>query len=92
RVGFERDEFVLTLADNGPGIPAAASERIFQPFERLDSRVTEGVTGTGLGLAIARELAHRMNGSLRLLPSSRGAVFELRVPAPVIPDLGSFAA
>jgi len=92
RIGFERDEFVLTLADNGPGIPAAASERIFQPFERLDSRVTEGVTGTGLGLAIARELAHRMNGSLRLLPSSRGAVFELRVPAPVIPDLGSFAA
>jgi signal transduction histidine kinase len=73
-------EFTLTVADTGAGIPAHAADRIFLPFERLSSRLTEGVTGTGLGLAIARELAVHMSGTLRLLPSSRGAVFELRVP------------
>jgi signal transduction histidine kinase len=74
-------EFALTVADTGPGIPAHATDRIFRPFERLDSRLTEGATGTGLGLAIARELAVCMGGTLRLLPSAHGAVFELRVPA-----------
>ncbi len=72
----------LTITDEGPGIPAAAAERIFRPFERLDSRVNEGASGTGLGLAIARDLAASMGGSLRLVPSARGAAFELRLPAP----------
>jgi signal transduction histidine kinase len=92
---IEHDHLVVTVADQGPGIPASAAERIFVPFERLDSRLTEGATGTGLGLAIARELTHRMGGTLRLLPvigSTRGATFELRVPAPAVPGLGSFAA
>jgi signal transduction histidine kinase len=92
RSRFEGHEFVIAVADEGPGVPASAAERVFLPFERLSSRLTEGVTGTGLGLAIARELAHRMGGTLKLMPSTRGAVFELRVPAPVVPGLGSFAA
>jgi signal transduction histidine kinase len=91
-VRFDGDVLIIAVADEGPGVPASAAERVFQPFERLDSRLTEGVTGTGLGLAIARELAHRMGGTLQLLPSTRGAVFELRVPAPVVPNLGAFAA
>jgi len=89
---IENDELVLSVVDEGPGIPASAAERVFQPFERLNSRLTEGVTGTGLGLAIARELAHRMGGTLSLLPSAKGATFELRVPARALPDLGAFAA
>ena len=72
----------LRVTDEGPGIPATAAERIFRPFERLDSRVNEGASGTGLGLAIARDLAASMGGSLCLVPSERGACFELRVPAP----------
>lgn len=78
---LENDTLTVTVADNGPGIPAEARDRVFRPFERLDSRVNEGATGTGLGLAIARELAKTMGGSLGLLPSSAGASFELRVPA-----------
>lgn len=86
-VRHEAGEFVLHVADEGPGIPAHAAERVFTPFERLDHRVTEGTSGTGLGLAIARELATRMGGTLRLLPSQKGAAFELRVPAPPVASL-----
>jgi signal transduction histidine kinase len=80
----------LTVADQGPGIPPEAAERIFRPFERLESRLSEGASGTGLGLAIARDLAATMGGTLRLLPTTNhGALFELRVPAPPAPPLTS---
>jgi signal transduction histidine kinase len=92
RLRFEGERLMLTVADEGPGIPPHAAERIFRPFERLDSRVTEGVTGTGLGLAIARELAHRMGGTLELIPSVRGATFEFRAPAPAVPGLRATSA
>ncbi|HEY2344086.1 MAG TPA: ATP-binding protein, partial [Chthoniobacteraceae bacterium] len=86
------DQLLVVVSDTGPGIPAGESERIFQPFERLDIQVTEGVSGTGLGLAISRDLAARMGGSLRLLPSVRGAAFELRIPAPLADPLRSISA
>jgi signal transduction histidine kinase len=89
---LEAGELVLTVADQGPGIPAEATERIFRPFERLDRRINEGASGTGLGLAIARDLAISMGGSLWLVPANRGACFELRVPAPPAPSLTSVSA
>ena len=76
-------------SDEGPGIPAEAAERIFRPFERLDSRVNEGATGTGLGLAIARDLAASMGGTLRLVASAGGAAFQLCVPAQARRDLSA---
>jgi signal transduction histidine kinase len=81
----------VTVADQGPGIPTDAVERIFRPFERLDSRINEGASGTGLGLAIARDLAVTMGGTLRLRPSTHGACFELRVPAPPAEPLKSIS-
>jgi signal transduction histidine kinase len=90
---IENGALLVHVRDQGSGIPAEAAERIFCPFERLDSRVNEGATGTGLGLAIARDLAVTMGGTLRLLPSAqRGALFELRVPAPPAPPLASVSA
>lgn len=85
-------KLTVTVADQGPGIPLEAAERIFRPFERLDSRVNEGASGTGLGLAIARDLAATMGGTLQLLPATRGACFELRVPAPLAAALKSISA
>jgi signal transduction histidine kinase len=75
----------VLVKDEGPGILPADAERIFQPFERLQTRVSDGANGAGLGLAISRDLAEAMGGSLRLLPSPRGASFELRLPAPAAP-------
>jgi signal transduction histidine kinase len=80
------------ISDEGPGIPAADAERIFHPFERLGGRVNEGTSGTGLGLAISRDLAAQLGGTLRLLPSDRGASFELRLPAPPAPSLAAIDA
>lgn len=74
------DSFTLTVSDGGPGISASEAGRIFEPFYRVDDRVQAGVSGAGLGLSIAQDLAQRMGGSLRLLPSEKGACFEFRVP------------
>lgn len=77
------DALTLRVHDRGPGIPATEAARLFLPFERLDSRLTEGVSGTGLGLSIARELAARMGGSLEYSTRTEGgSCFTLRVPLP----------
>jgi signal transduction histidine kinase len=89
---IDADTLAIVVRDQGPGIPPDAAERIFRPFERLDSRVNEGTSGTGLGLAIARDLAAAMGGTLRLVPSKRGASFELRVPAPPAAPLTAVSA
>jgi signal transduction histidine kinase len=71
-----------TVSDGGPGVPESERERIFERFQR--GSTTGGRSGFGLGLAIGRELAARMEGSLRLLdtpPGQQGARFALRLPA-----------
>jgi signal transduction histidine kinase len=62
RVGRERDRVVIRVTDRGPGIPIADQARIFERFERLDRRTSQG--GTGLGLYIARQLVGSMGGTL----------------------------
>jgi signal transduction histidine kinase len=82
-------ELSVSVRDEGSGVPAGESERIFQPFQRLNGRINEGASGTGLGLSIARELAVGMGGSLLLVPTRVGATFELRVPASLATETGS---
>ncbi|MEU5145307.1 HAMP domain-containing sensor histidine kinase [Streptomyces sp. NPDC021139] len=71
---------VLTVHDDGPGVPPEDAERIFERFVRLDDARSRDHGGTGLGLAIARDLAHRHGGTLTLTPRTLGACFELRLP------------
>jgi signal transduction histidine kinase len=75
-------EIVLTVRDLGPGIPPKHREKVFEPFFRISSRLTDGVTGAGIGLSIVRTLARRHGGEARVLPSERGAVFEVFINAP----------
>lgn len=74
------DWVVLTVHDDGPGVPADDAERIFERFVRLDDSRSRDHGGTGLGLAIARDLAHRHRGTLALTPRTLGACFQLRLP------------
>ena len=52
----------LTVTDNGPGIPAEARSRVFEPFYRASAETD----GTGLGLAIAKEIVQAHRGDIRL--------------------------
>ena len=72
-------EVEVTVADNGPGVPSAEREQIFQPFYRADAVDTGGA---GLGLALAREsvLAHAGTISVEETPGG-GATFRVRLPA-----------
>lgn len=71
---------VLTVHDDGPGVPTEDAERVFERFVRLDDARSRDHGGSGLGLAIARDLAHRHRGTLTLTPRTLGACFQLRVP------------
>jgi signal transduction histidine kinase len=79
-ISFERRQgfAVVNVADNGPGIPAADQERIFERFEQGKS----GGPGSGLGLAIARRLARGMGGEIELQSQPGvGSTFTLVLPA-----------
>jgi signal transduction histidine kinase len=67
--------------DDGPGIPAAAAEKVFEPF--FTTAREQG--GSGLGLAIVRTLLAAHRGGIELLPSDGGARFVIRLPAPTSP-------
>nr|WP_203606546.1 HAMP domain-containing sensor histidine kinase [Streptomyces sp. SID11385] len=72
---------VVTVSDDGPGVPPAERERVFERFVRLDDARTRDEGGAGLGLAIARDAAHRHGGSLVVGERhGGGAEFVLRVP------------
>jgi two-component system phosphate regulon sensor histidine kinase PhoR len=61
----ERDDEVLVcVADNGPGIPAAEREHIFERFYQIDNSPTRAHGGTGLGLSIAKHIIETHNGRI----------------------------
>jgi signal transduction histidine kinase len=74
----------VSVGDDGPGVPEAERERIFERFQR--GSATGGRSGFGLGLAIGRELATRMGGSLTLLDPASGACFLVSLPAAALED------
>jgi signal transduction histidine kinase/CheY-like chemotaxis protein len=77
---WEKGRLEVAVSDTGPGIPQAARERIFLPFQRADD--TRGKRGAGLGLAISAQLVQLMGGTLRLEDRpGGGSVFGFVVPA-----------
>lgn len=78
----ERDgRVVLTIADDGPGIPADQRDEVFERFTRLDAARTAKGGGAGLGLAIALDIAERHGGTIDIGDANPGAVFTVSLPA-----------
>ncbi len=72
---------VLTVSDDGPGIPAGDFERAFGRFSRLDdARSRTGEQGAGLGLAIVRSTAEAHGGSVSLSDAEPGLRAVVRLP------------
>lgn len=70
---------VVSVTDDGPGVPAADRERIFERLVRLDAaRAASG--GVGLGLPIARGIARAHGGDVRCVDGGVGARFEVTLP------------
>jgi two-component system, OmpR family, osmolarity sensor histidine kinase EnvZ len=68
------DAIDILVDDDGPGIPPADRERVFQPFVRLDASRNPSTGGVGLGLTIARDVARSHGGDVRLETSPHGGL------------------
>lgn len=61
------DRMLVRIDDDGPGIPEADMEAVFEPFRRLDPSRNRGTGGTGLGLTIARQVISQHGGLISLV-------------------------
>jgi signal transduction histidine kinase len=75
-------QVVLTVADDGPGIPAADRDRVFDRFVRLTTARGRDDGGSGLGLAIVAEVTRLHGGTVRVTETPLGgALVEARLPS-----------
>ncbi len=82
RAARSGDSVQITVADDGPGIPVANAERIFEPF--FTSRRPGEERTHGLGLAYCRAALAAMDGTITFVPAEHGATFVIELPAAVV--------
>lgn len=87
-VRAEGDNAVVQVIDDGPGIPAAARDKVFERFFRLDADRSRRGGGTGLGLAIVSEIVAAHDGSVSIEDrrSGAGTVVTVQLPLAGSPD------
>lgn len=74
-------QLVISVEDEGPGIPKASRARVFERFYRVDAGRSRDVGGTGLGLSIVKHLAQLLNGHVGVEPRMpRGTRFFVAIP------------
>ncbi len=82
-VGLKEDSrnLLVTVADNGIGIPAAVQSRIFEKFVRADNAIKAEAEGSGLGLYIARMIMEASGGDISFKSKEgSGTTFTVRIP------------
>jgi two-component system, OmpR family, sensor histidine kinase KdpD len=89
RVRREDDVVVLEVIDEGPGIPLADLERVFDKFYRVQAQDRQRA-GTGLGLAICRGFVEAQGGHIeaRNRHDRSGAILTVRLPVPEAAEIG----
>ncbi|MEO5902392.1 MAG: sensor histidine kinase [Gemmatimonadaceae bacterium] len=80
-------ELVVSVRDNGIGVPRESRDRLFQQFYRAHAESVTNVEGTGLGLSIARETAESLGGrAWAEFPDDGGSVFAFALPSRRVED------
>jgi two-component system cell cycle sensor histidine kinase PleC len=73
---------ILSIEDNGCGIPRHALKKLGRPFEQVQNQFSKNHTGSGLGLAISRSLAELHGGALKIRSTEgTGTIVSVRIPA-----------
>jgi len=71
----------MVVADDGPGVPLADRDRVFERFTRLDAARERAVGGTGLGLAIVHDIVEAHDGTVHIEDNHPGARFIVTLPS-----------
>lgn len=81
-VSHEKAHWIITVQDQGPGIPPEQIPKLFKPFERLNQQTADGPSGSGLGLAFVHTVMQRHGGSIACTSTlGEGSTFTARLPA-----------
>jgi len=80
-VSVRSESVVLTVDDNGRGIPEAERGRVFEPFFRSEDARRQGNDGTGLGLSVTARIVRAFGGKVTALPHRGGARIAIVLPA-----------
>jgi signal transduction histidine kinase len=82
RIQLKTSAVVLTVDDEGPGIPADRRQAMLEPFNRLESSRNRATGGAGLGLAVVRSLVEAHDGTIALMAAPGGGT-RVRIELPV---------
>jgi len=74
------NEILFSISDEGPGIEQKYHASIFEPWLKTNNKPTGGETSSGLGLNIVKEIVEMHEGTIKLLPQTKGTTFEIRFP------------
>jgi signal transduction histidine kinase len=90
RLERDRSDLVITVSDNGVGIPASMQPRIFDMFTQVEDQLHRSKGGLGIGLALSQQLVLMHGGTLSVTSPGRdkGSTFTVRLPA-LISDTSS---
>jgi signal transduction histidine kinase len=84
----DAERVVITIEDEGPGIPRSQREKVFEPFYRIENSRNPDTGGVGLGLSVARSIIWEHGGDI-ILANRKGGGLSVRLELPTGPRLGS---
>ncbi|HEX2488984.1 MAG TPA: CHASE2 domain-containing protein [Blastocatellia bacterium] len=77
---FNHRDVLISVRDQGFGVPEEARERIFEKFYRLERDADSGVVGAGLGLPLVKEIVERHGGRITFESDASGSTFTIHLP------------
>jgi two-component system phosphate regulon sensor histidine kinase PhoR len=81
RTELSNSSIIISIEDQGPGIPDNEKQKVFDKFYRIGNEMTRTTKGTGLGLYLVKELIERNNGSILIADNTpNGSIFNIQLP------------